>query len=273
MQGIGACQERGVLKSTIQPISNIRAGGANSGGQPVLSGRAAKRGLPRKILNVGLATLKWLAIAILFTLAAALVLLPLIWGPTPLPVSLLLLTLLTSLLALLVVGAARLHSGRLVLAAVSGLVVLALLSVGASQFFAYTPAIVDAQGQPVHGSIATLEQLRLGGSQQWISIRGKSTTNPVLLFLAGGPGGSELATVRHHLGGLEDYFVVVNWEQPGAGKSYHAVDHAQLTSRALYLRCAPTGALPAAALWAAENLSAGRVVGQRIGHLVGEALP
>jgi pimeloyl-ACP methyl ester carboxylesterase len=81
----------------------------------------------------------------------------------------------------------------------------------------------------VPGSIATLEQVTLNGSKQWISIRGVSTDQPVLLWLSGGPGGSQLATARWHLGGLEDHFVVVNWEQPGAGKSYHAVDHRTLT--------------------------------------------
>ncbi len=110
-----------------------------------------------------------------------------------------------------------------------GLVTLGLLTVAASQLCAYTPAIVDAQGQPVPGSIAALEQVRLNGSDQWISIRGQSTHNPVLLFLAGGPGGSQLTTARYALAGLEDRFVVVQWDQPGSGKSFDAVDCATLT--------------------------------------------
>jgi pimeloyl-ACP methyl ester carboxylesterase len=77
----------------------------------------------------------------------------------------------------------------------------------------------------------------LNGSEQWISIRGKSTHNPVLLWLAGGPGGSQLSTVRYHLAGLEDRFVVVNWEQPGAGKSYGAVPHGQLTQERYISDC------------------------------------
>ena len=81
--------------------------------------------------------------------------------------------------------------------------VLALVTVIISQASAYTPPIVDANGQGVPGSIASLEKVRLNGSEQWISIRGKSASNPVLLFLAGGPGGSQLATARYALGGLE----------------------------------------------------------------------
>lgn len=113
--------------------------------------------------------------------------------------------------------------------AVTGLLLAAALAVVASQAFAKTPAITDAQGQPLPGSIATLERVTLNGSQQWVSIRGQDTTMPVLLFLAGGPGGSQLATARYALGGLEAHFVVVNWEQPGAGKSFDAVDRTTIT--------------------------------------------
>jgi pimeloyl-ACP methyl ester carboxylesterase len=103
------------------------------------------------------------------------------------------------------------------------------VAVVASQAFAATPPIVDEQGEPLPGSIATLEQVTLNDSQQWISIRGQDASKPVLLFLAGGPGGSQLATARYALGGLEEHFVVVNWEQPGAGKSLDAVDRSTIT--------------------------------------------
>jgi pimeloyl-ACP methyl ester carboxylesterase len=110
-----------------------------------------------------------------------------------------------------------------------GLLAVSFSAVLASQFFATTPPIVDANGQPLPGSIATLEKVNLNGSEQWVSIRGKDVTKPVLLFLAGGPGGSQLVTARRALHGLEDHFVVVNWEQPGAGKSFDAVDRSTLT--------------------------------------------
>ncbi len=111
----------------------------------------------------------------------------------------------------------------------AGLLVVAVLAVAASQAFAMTPPILGADGMPLPGSIATLETVTLNGSQQWISIRGHDTTKPVLLFLAGGPGGSQLSTERFALEGLEQHFVVVNWEQPGAGKSFDAVDRSTLT--------------------------------------------
>jgi proline iminopeptidase len=82
---------------------------------------------------------------------------------------------------------------------------------------------VGADGRTVPGSIAVHEQVRLGGADQWISIRGRSVDNPVLLYLSGGPGGSDLGYVRYRPG-LEDHFTVVVWEQRGTGMSYPSID-------------------------------------------------
>ncbi len=120
-------------------------------------------------------------------------------------------------------------NARIFLVELSGFVAITLLAIFASQLFASTPPILDVNGKPIPESIAVLENLNLNGSEQWMSIRGKDSHNPVLLFLAGGPGGSQLVTERRALAGLEDHFVVVNWEQPGAGKSFDAVDRSKLT--------------------------------------------
>ncbi|CAN1211318.1 prolyl aminopeptidase [Tumidithrix helvetica PCC 7403] len=118
---------------------------------------------------------------------------------------------------------------RVVLAELAGFIAIAILAIFASQLFASTPPIVDANGKPIRNNIAVLETVKLGGSDEWISIRGKDSRNPVLLFLAGGPGGTQLVLEQRALAGLEDRFVVVNWDQPGAGKSFNAIDHAKLT--------------------------------------------
>ena len=104
--------------------------------------------------------------------------------------------------------------------------IVSAAAVIASQYFAHTPPILGPDGAPVPGSIAVLEKVDLNGSNQWISIRGQDVNKPILLFLAGGPGGSQLVTERRSLAGLEQHFVVVNWEQPGAGKSFDALDRA-----------------------------------------------
>ncbi|HQC82680.1 MAG TPA: alpha/beta hydrolase [Bacillota bacterium] len=91
-----------------------------------------------------------------------------------------------------------------------------------SQLTVSTPSIIDENGNIPANSIAELTELELNGRKQWISIRGWDKNKPVLLFLAGGPGGTQMAAVRHELAELEKHFVVVNWDQPGSGKSYHA---------------------------------------------------
>lgn len=91
-----------------------------------------------------------------------------------------------------------------------------------SQMTASTPPLKDELGNQVEGSIAELRQVNLNGRKEWISIRGHNRENPVLLFLAGGPGGTQMAAVRHDLSELEKHFIVVVWDQPGSGKSYGA---------------------------------------------------
>jgi pimeloyl-ACP methyl ester carboxylesterase len=88
---------------------------------------------------------------------------------------------------------------------------------------ASTAPIADARGEPLPGSIASLERVRLGGVEQSLLIRGRSVANPVLLYLHGGPGTSELGMVRvHNLPVLERHFTVVVWDQRGAGRSFAA---------------------------------------------------
>jgi pimeloyl-ACP methyl ester carboxylesterase len=134
-------------------------------------------------------------------------------------------------LLLLVAAASRLARS---FGATLGLVLLAIGAlVGWSQATAVTPPIRDAAGNVIPGSVAAVERLSLGGVEQAVLIRGRSTTNPVLLYLAGGPGGTQIAWNQQFNQPLEDRFVVVQWEQRGAGLSGGAVfaDWARMTPR------------------------------------------
>src|SRR5262245_10928819 len=66
--------------------------------------------------------------------------------------------------------------------------------------------------------IAEARYQTIGGAEQWITIRGANAANPVLLFLHGGPGDiqSPLSDIYQP---LEQNFVLVQWDQRGAGRT------------------------------------------------------
>ena len=60
----------------------------------------------------------------------------------------------------------------------------------------------------------------IGGLQQRLWFRGLSVNQPAVILLHGGPGASEAALFRHFNADLERAFLMVYWEQRGAGRSY-----------------------------------------------------
>lgn len=89
---------------------------------------------------------------------------------------------------------------------------------------ASSPPVLGADGEEIPGSVNELTTVELGGHDQWIQMRGASPDKPVLLWLAGGPGQSDLAYTRVLFADLARDFVVVDWDQRGAGKSHAALD-------------------------------------------------
>ncbi|MGO1001962.1 alpha/beta fold hydrolase [Lysobacter sp. CA196] len=92
----------------------------------------------------------------------------------------------------------------------------------ATQLIADLRRIVTPEG------VERAEKVKIGGIEQWVSIRGVDKRNPVLLMLHGGPGFVEMPFSWYFQRGWEDYFTVVQWDQRGAGKTYLLNDPAQL---------------------------------------------
>jgi proline iminopeptidase len=78
----------------------------------------------------------------------------------------------------------------------------------------------DSTGKIIEGSIAEIQKMEIGGVKQFVVIRGKNINNPVLLMLHGGPGSPQAHMNLKYNKKLEDYYIVVNWDQRGAGASY-----------------------------------------------------
>ncbi|MCR1951290.1 alpha/beta hydrolase [Clostridium sp. DSM 100503] len=62
------------------------------------------------------------------------------------------------------------------------------------------------------------EYILIRGLEQYILISGNEK-KPVMLFLHGGPGTSQSGFIRKYQNKLEKEFLIVNWDQRGAGKS------------------------------------------------------
>ncbi|MCD2469500.1 MULTISPECIES: alpha/beta fold hydrolase [unclassified Streptomyces] len=86
---------------------------------------------------------------------------------------------------------------------------------GARQMRIETPNGIDEQGY-----------VRIGGIEQWISVRGEDRANPVMLEIHGGPGASN-SIYGPRTRAWEKHFTIVRWDMRGTGKTLRrpAADH------------------------------------------------
>ncbi len=86
--------------------------------------------------------------------------------------------------------------------------------------------LIPTGTSPIVGSnsIAELREIHLGGFPQTVLLRGNNKDNPFLLYVHGGPGGGQLPLAPQYSQDLEKYFVVVHWDQRGAGASCRNVE-------------------------------------------------
>ncbi|MGE4213639.1 MAG: alpha/beta fold hydrolase [Anaerotignaceae bacterium] len=70
-------------------------------------------------------------------------------------------------------------------------------------------------------SISELKQVEINGTNHEMMIRGKDMNNPIIIFVHGGPGCSEIPYVTKYQDLLENDFTIVQYDQRASGKSYH----------------------------------------------------
>jgi pimeloyl-ACP methyl ester carboxylesterase len=63
------------------------------------------------------------------------------------------------------------------------------------------------------------DTIEIGGIKQYIRIKGKDISNPILLFLHGGPGSSLMGKADKFTDRLQEHFVVVQWDQRETGET------------------------------------------------------
>lgn len=87
-----------------------------------------------------------------------------------------------------------------------------------------TAIIANARKILTPNGIERTEKVRIGGVDQWVSIRGMDRRNPVLVFLHGGPGYVATPMAWWFGRGWEEYFTVVHWDQRASGRTHLLTD-------------------------------------------------
>jgi pimeloyl-ACP methyl ester carboxylesterase len=110
--------------------------------------------------------------------------------------------------------------GRVLLIVVSVLLASVLVLVGVLLLWSPgrpTP-FLDDKGKPLPVSISEKIHVDINGVEQGMFIKGKDSSNPVLLYVHGGM--PDYFLTQDYPTGLDEYFTVVWWEQRGSGLSY-----------------------------------------------------
>jgi pimeloyl-ACP methyl ester carboxylesterase len=87
-------------------------------------------------------------------------------------------------------------------------------------------AVADLEKIVAPEGVQDSYKTRIGGVDQWVSVRGQDRANPLILFVHGGPASPITPTAWEFQRPIEEYFTVANYDQRGAGKSYGETDPA-----------------------------------------------
>ncbi len=100
--------------------------------------------------------------------------------------------------------------------AILAIILVAVLFICVVRCVNYFANQIDTENGVDEGIFVTL-----GGQEQYLLIRGEDTSNPVMVWLHGGPAGSDAFanyTFQKH---LVDEYTIVNWDQRGCGRTYY----------------------------------------------------
>jgi len=102
-----------------------------------------------------------------------------------------------------------------------------LVAAALSLIVGFAPAAASAPAASVSPACSDPTQkldeerfVTIGGIEQWVTIRGDSCANPVILFLHGGPGNPLSPFAANIYAGWEKDFTLVQWDQRGAGRTF-----------------------------------------------------
>ncbi|HEY1877694.1 MAG TPA: alpha/beta fold hydrolase, partial [Rhizomicrobium sp.] len=72
------------------------------------------------------------------------------------------------------------------------------------------------EAKPIHEEVF----VPIGGIEQWITIHGSDSANPVVLVLHGGPGAALSPYADSLFAGWDKDFIMAEWDQRGAGRTF-----------------------------------------------------
>ncbi|MBW3567877.1 MAG: alpha/beta fold hydrolase, partial [Proteobacteria bacterium] len=119
-------------------------------------------------------------------------------------------------------------SARIRNATVIVILFLAPLAVADDAFSPARDIIADIERIVTPNGVQEMFAAEIGGIEQWISTRGRDRSNPLLLFVHGGPAAPAMPWAWTFQRPWEEYFTVVQWDQRAAGKTYVANDPAEV---------------------------------------------
>ena len=102
------------------------------------------------------------------------------------------------------------------------------LCIAAMSFSASSQGLADKTQHPAKPTLCTSPSspvdeerfVRIRDAEHWVTIHGESCANPVILFLHGGPGNPLSPYATTILGTWSPNFTLVQWDQPGAGRTF-----------------------------------------------------